>query len=86
MISYVEPKEARTDEMHQQRRFETLIPLSLEASPTHGEIAFVLSTPNLINIGWTEFAQAPRKYHLMEGIMEAKKEEFRKTGNGYHVS
>jgi len=55
-----------------------LPPLSLEASPAHGEIAFVLSTPNLVNIGWTEFAQAPCKYHLMEGTMEAKAKELRR--------
>jgi hypothetical protein len=38
--------------------------------------------PDPTNIGWAEFAQAFRDYHLMEGIMEAKAEEFRNLQMG----
>jgi hypothetical protein len=38
--------------------------------------------PDPANIGWTEFAQAFRDYHLMEGTMEAKAEEFRNLQMG----
>jgi len=34
--------------------------------------------PDPANMGWTEFAQAFREHHLMEGAMDAKAEEFRK--------
>jgi hypothetical protein len=37
---------------------------------------FRANHPDPANIGWTEFAQAFREYHLMEGMMEAKVEEF----------
>jgi len=38
--------------------------------------------PDPANIGWAEFAQAFREYHLMEGTMAAKAEEFRNLQMG----
>jgi len=37
---------------------------------------FRTNHPDPTNIGWAEFAQAFHEYHLMEGTMEAKVEEF----------
>jgi len=43
---------------------------------------FCANHPDPTNIGWMEFAQAFCKYHLMEGTMEAKVEEFRNLQMG----
>ena len=49
---------------------------------THGGIAFGANHPVIINIGWTEFAQALHEYHLMEGTMEEKAKEYRNLQMG----
>ena len=43
---------------------------------------FCANHPDPTNIGWTKFAQAFHEYHLMEGTMEAKAEEFKNLQMG----